>query len=242
MSEQFKQQASLTNEEKMARGSAWMTLGNVGSRLIGVIYILPWYYWMGSHGREANALFNMGYNVYALFLMISTAGIPAAIAKQVAHYNSKQQYELSHRLFKKALIFMGIVGLISAGIMYIASPALARMSGGGAELIPIMRSLSAAILIFPCMSVIRGFFQGNQDMRPYAVSQLAEQVIRVFYMLLATFIIIKVMHGDYLKAVEQSTFAAFIGALASMAALIYFWKKAEVQFEEIGRASCRERV
>lgn len=231
MSEQFKQQASLTNEEKMARGSAWMTLGNVGSRLIGVIYILPWYYWMGSHGREANALFNMGYNVYALFLMISTAGIPAAIAKQVAHYNSKQQYELSHRLFKKALIFMGIVGLISAGIMYIASPALARMSGGGAELIPIMRSLSAAILIFPCMSVIRGFFQGNQDMRPYAVSQLAEQVIRVFYMLLATFIIIKVMHGDYLKAVEQSTFAAFIGAIASMAALIYFWKKAEVQFE-----------
>ena len=231
MSEQFKQQASLTNEEKMARGSAWMTLGNVGSRLIGVIYILPWYYWMGSHGREANALFNMGYNVYALFLMISTAGIPAAIAKQVAHYNSKQQYELSHRLFKKALIFMGIVGLISAGIMYIASPSLARMSGGGAELIPIMRSLSAAILIFPCMSVIRGFFQGNQDMRPYAVSQLAEQVIRVFYMLLATFIIIKVMHGDYLKAVEQSTFAAFIGALASMAALIYFWKKAEVQFE-----------
>ena len=231
MSEQFKQQASLTNEEKMARGSAWMTLGNVGSRLIGVIYILPWYYWMGSHGREANALFNMGYNVYALFLMISTAGIPAAIAKQVAYYNSKQQYDLSHRLFKKALIFMGIVGLISAGIMYIASPALARMSGGGAELIPIMRSLSAAILIFPCMSVIRGFFQGNQDMRPYAVSQLAEQVIRVFYMLLATFIIIKVMHGDYLKAVEQSTFAAFIGALASMAALIYFWKKAEVQFE-----------
>lgn len=229
MSEQIKQQSSLSNEEKMARGSAWMTLGNVGSRLIGVIYILPWYYWMGSHGREANALFNMGYNVYALFLMISTAGIPAAIAKQVSYYNSKQQYELSHSLFKKSLIFMGIVGLISAGIMYVASPALAKMSGGGAELIPIMRSLSAAILIFPCMSVIRGFFQGNQDMRPYAVSQLAEQVIRVFYMLLATFIIIKVMHGDYLEAVEQSTFAAFIGAIASMAALMYFWKKAEVQ-------------
>ena len=43
MSEQFKQQASLTNEEKMARGSAWMTLGNVGSRLIGDKNILPRY-------------------------------------------------------------------------------------------------------------------------------------------------------------------------------------------------------
>ena len=30
MSEQVKQTTSLTNEEKMARGSAWMTLGNVG--------------------------------------------------------------------------------------------------------------------------------------------------------------------------------------------------------------------
>ncbi|HJF18909.1 MAG TPA: polysaccharide biosynthesis protein [Enterococcus columbae] len=231
MSAEYKQPSALTNEEKMARGSAWMTLGNVGSRLIGVIYILPWYAWMGTHGKEANALFNMGYNVYALFLMISTAGIPAAIAKQVAYYNSKQQYAQSQQLFKKALQFMGLIGLICAAIMYLASPLLARLSGGGAELIPVMHSLSAAILIFPCMSVIRGYFQGNQNMQPYAMSQLIEQVIRVFYMLLATFIIIKVMNGSYLTAVVQSTFAAFIGAIASLATLIYFLKKAQLQFE-----------
>ena len=231
MSAEYKQPSALTNEEKMARGSAWMTLGNVGSRLIGVIYILPWYAWMGTHGKEANALFNMGYNVYALFLMISTAGIPAAIAKQVAYYNSKQQYAQSQQLFKKALQFMGLIGLIGAAIMYLASPLLARLSGGGAELIPVMHSLSAAILIFPCMSVIRGYFQGNQNMQPYAMSQLIEQVIRVFYMLLATFIIIKVMNGSYLTAVVQSTFAAFIGAIASLATLIYFLKKAQLQFE-----------
>lgn len=75
----------LTTQEKMAQGSAWMTLGNIGSRLLGAIYILPWYYWMGANGDKANALFGMGYNVYALFLMISTAGIPAAIAKQISY-------------------------------------------------------------------------------------------------------------------------------------------------------------
>ena len=32
----------LTTQEKMAQGSAWMTLGNIGSRLLGAIYILPW--------------------------------------------------------------------------------------------------------------------------------------------------------------------------------------------------------
>ena len=43
--------------------------------------------------------------------------------------------------------------------MYLASPALAALSGGGPELVPTMRSLSLAVLVFPSMSVIRGYFQ-----------------------------------------------------------------------------------
>ena len=63
------------------------------------------------------------------------------------------------------------------------SPWLAHASGGGEELIPTMRSLSIAILVFPCMGVIRGYFQGNQEMMPYALSQIVEQVARIFYLL-----------------------------------------------------------
>ena len=55
------------------------------------------------------------------------------------------------------------------------------------DLIPIMQSLAWAVLIFPSMSVIRGFFQGMNNLKPYAMSQIAEQVIRVIWMLLATF-------------------------------------------------------
>ena len=209
----------LTTQEKMAQGSAWMTLGNIGSRLLGAIYILPWYYWMGANGDKANALFGMGYNVYALFLMISTAGIPAAIAKQISYYNSREEYRTSQRLFLRALQLMAGFGVVTAGIMYIAAPWLATASGGGEELIPTMRSLSVALLVFPCMSVMRGYFQGNQDMKPFAISQIVEQIARVFYMLLATFIIMRVVEGDYTSAVTQSTFAAFIGVLASV--LVY---------------------
>ena len=65
-------------------------------------------------------------------------------------------------------------------VMYLASPALAALSGGGPELVPTMRSLSLAVLVFPSMSVIRGYFQGNQEMMPFALSQIVEQVARVF--------------------------------------------------------------
>ncbi|KAF1303357.1 putative polysaccharide biosynthesis protein [Enterococcus sp. JM9B] len=232
--------AELTNEERMARGSAWMTIGNIGSRLLGAIYILPWYAWMGENAKAANALFNMGYNIYALFLMISTAGIPAAIAKQTAHYNSLNEYSTSRKLFIRALQVMGIFGIISAGIMYLLAPFLAEASGGGAELVPTMRSLSVAILVFPCMSVIRGYFQGFKDMRPFAISQIVEQIARVAYMLLATFIIMKTLNGEYTEAVTQSTFAAFIGVLASFAVLGYFLKKEKVRMDTLVEYSGQE--
>ncbi|WP_265459350.1 putative polysaccharide biosynthesis protein [Enterococcus sp. HY326] len=221
----------LTNQEKMARGSAWMTISNITSRLLGAIYIIPWIAMMGENGNAANGLFNMGYNFYALFLMISSAGIPSAIAKQTAHYNSLNEYGVSRRLFYKALKVMAIFGVVAGGLMYLASPLLADLSGGGEELIPALHSLSAAVIIFPVMAVIRGFFQGNQDMFPFALSQIVEQIARVFYMLLATFIIMQVMNGNYLDAVTQSTFAAFVGMIGSFAVLLYFLQRQKITLD-----------
>ena len=215
-----------TNQQKqMLLGTAWLTASNFISRLLGAIYIIPWYIWMGKHGAEANGLFTMGYNIYAWFLLISTAGVPVAVAKQVAKYNTMDQKDHSFTLIREFLKFMLLLGVIFAVVMYLLSPFFAHVSGVGKELIPVMQSLSWAVLVFPAMSVIRGFFQGFNNLKPYAMSQIAEQVIRVIWMLLATFFIMKLGTKDYVAAVTQSTFAAFVGMFASMAVLVYFlWK------------------
>ena len=212
-------------QAQMLRGTAWMTASNFISRLLGAAYIIPWYIWMGKYGPQANGLFTMGYNIYAWFLLISTAGVPVAVAKQVAKYNTRDQADHSFALIRGFLKFMGILGLGFAILMYLLSPVFASLSGGGKELIPIMQSLSWAVLIFPSMSVIRGFFQGFNNMKPYAISQIAEQVIRVIWMLLTTFFIMKIGSGDYVQAVTQSTFAAFIGMGASLLVLFYYLAK-----------------
>lgn len=212
-------------QAQMLRGTAWMTASNFISRLLGAAYIIPWYIWMGKYGPQANGLFTMGYNIYAWFLLISTAGVPVAVAKQVAKYNTRDQADHSFALIRGFLKFMGILGLGFAILMYLLSPVFASLSGGGKELIPIMQSLSWAVLIFPSMSVIRGFFQGFNNMKPYAISQIAEQVIRVIWMLLTTFFIMKIGSGDYVQAVTQSTFAAFIGMVASLLVLFYYLAK-----------------
>ena len=212
-------------QAQMLRGTAWLTASNFISRLLGAIYIIPWYIWMGTYAATANGLFTMGYNIYAWFLLISTAGIPVAVAKQVAKYNTMHEEEHSFALIRSFLGFMTVLGLAFALVLYLFAPWLADLSGVGKDLIPIMQSLAWAVLIFPSMSVIRGFFQGMNNLKPYAMSQIAEQVIRVIWMLLATFIIMKLGSKDYLSAVTQSTFAAFVGMVASFAVLLYFLYK-----------------
>lgn len=220
-----KKKKVLTQEELMLQGTVWSTASNFISRLLGVIYIIPWLIWMGQHATQANALFNMGYNVYAYFLLISTTGLNVAIAKQVAKYNSLNQKEHSYQLIRTTLKLMVILGLIFSVTMYLTSPIFSSMSGSDGQLIPIMHSLSLAVFIFPVMSVIRGIFQGHNNIKPYALSQIAEQIIRVIWMLTATFMIMKMGSGDYLHAVTQSTFAAFIGMIASMAVLVFYLAK-----------------
>lgn len=219
-----------TQQQQMVRGTAWLTASNFLSRLLGAFYIIPWYAWMGTHAEQANALFGMGYNIYAVFLLISTAGIPVAIAKQVSKYNALGQEETSYHLLRKILKLTGILGLIFAAIMYLGSPLLAAWSGGGEDLVRVMKSLSWALLIFPSMSVLRGFFQGFNNLKPYAMSQIAEQIIRVIWMLLTAYIIMNIGSGDYVNAVVQSTFAAFIGMIASVLVLVVFlWREGKWQ-------------
>jgi PST family polysaccharide transporter len=75
------------------------------------------------------------------------------------------------------------------------------------------------------MSLIRGFFQGHQSMGPTAVSQVIEQLVRIVFLLGATYLIINVLKGGMVLAVGYATFAAFVGAIGGMLVLIYYWMR-----------------
>ena len=214
---------SKDTQNTFLKGSAWMTFGSIASRILGALYIIPWYAWMGPYGNIANALTARSYNIYTIFILISTAGIPGAIAKQVAKYNALNEYGIGRKLFRKGLILMTILGIVSAAIMYFASPLLASNgSQSDPRQVAVMRSLSYAILIIPILSIMRGYFQGYADMMPSAMSQFVEQFARVVWMLLTAFVIMKLQHGSYVHAVIQSNLAAAVGALFGIGLLIWF--------------------
>ena len=209
-----------SDRSKMLAGSTWMTAGSIFSRILGAIYIIPWSIWFADKYLPANALYVQGYNVYATLLIIAIAGIPSAIAKQVAHYNALNEYGVGVKLYKRGLLLSITIGIICAGVFFWGAPIF---DNDNANVIPVMHSLAWAVLIIPSMSITRGFFQGYQDMAPSAISQFAEQLVRVAYMLLTAYLIMHVMHGNWITAVSQSTFAAFVGAVAGFLILGWYY-------------------
>lgn len=215
---------------KMITGSAWMTAGSITSRILGALYIIPWVTWLGAYSNEANALYAQGYNIYNMFLVIATAGIPSAISKMVAHYNGINQYGVSRRLYHSGMYVAMAMGVICTTVMMFGAR---LMDNGDPNMIPVIRSLAWAILIIPGMSITRGFLQGYNWMAPSAISQFVEQLFRVIYMLAATYFIMKIQNGSWVSAVSQSTFAAFIGAIGAVIVLGIAWMRHQREMNDL---------
>ncbi|WP_078544964.1 putative polysaccharide biosynthesis protein [Litchfieldia alkalitelluris] len=225
------------SESKLLRGTFILTLGTYISRILGMIYLIPFNALVGAIG---GALYSYGYGQYTIFLFISTAGFPLAVSKFVSKYNSLGDYHTGRRILKSGLLIMSVMGVLGCLVLYSLAPFFAEIVLGGSEtgnkledVILVMRMVSFALIIVPIMSLLRGFFQGYQSMGPTAVSQVVEQVIRIIFLLSAAYIVIKVMEGDIATAVAFATFAAFIGSIGGLAVLVWYWFKRKPYLDKL---------
>ncbi|MEI2388454.1 polysaccharide biosynthesis protein [Priestia megaterium] len=217
------------SDSKLLRGTFVLTLGTYVSRILGMIYLFPFAILVGTVG---GALFGYGYNQYAIYLSIATAGMPMAVSKFVSKYNALGDYYTSRRMYRAGMKLMLVTGILAFLLLYSLAPVMSRITLGGSDLnnsledvVMVMRMVSVALIVVPMMSLMRGFFQGHQSMGPTAVSQVVEQLVRVVFLLASTYIVIKVVHGSLALAVGFATMGAFVGALAGLAVLIWYWKK-----------------
>ncbi|MGG3927960.1 polysaccharide biosynthesis protein [Metabacillus fastidiosus] len=214
---------------KFLRGTFVLTLGTYISRILGMIYIIPFTALVGLNG---NLLYQTGYAQYTIFLSIATAGFPAAVSKYVSKYNALGDYETSRRMFKAGLRVMLLTGVLAFLVLFFLAPYFAKgalssdqLNGITVEDVTfVIRMVSTALLVVPIMSLIRGFFQGHQSMGPTAISQVIEQLVRIAFLLGATYYILKIMDGGNLVlAVGYATLAATVGAIGGLIVLMVYW-------------------
>ncbi|MEN1935190.1 polysaccharide biosynthesis protein [Paenibacillus sp. 102] len=215
---------------KVLKGTALLSGATMISRILGFIYFFPFQLLVGTQGV---ALYGYAYSWYGILLSFSTAGIPIAVSKFVAKYNALGDYSTSKKLYNSSVKLMLLMGFAGFLILFIGAPYISQFIIRSetpdpefiADVTLTMRALSFALIIVPAMSVTRGYFQGFQHMKPSAVSQVVEQIARVVFILVGSFIVSKLLGGSVASSVAVATFGAVIGAIASVSILIMYWKK-----------------
>ena len=161
-----------------------LAIAGILVRLIGMAYRIPL---QNKLGDDAMGIYSAAYNIYNIILLLSSYSIPLAVSKMVAARVSVKQYKNSYRIFKSAMMFSVVIGLIAAAICYFGAGFFAEKVLNMPDTVYAIRVLSPAIFIMAVLGVLRGYFQGQSTMIPTAVSQLLEQIVNAGISIAAAF-------------------------------------------------------
>ena len=188
-------------------------------KILGALYVIPFYKIIGSNG---GTLYSYAYNIYNLFLNISTAGIPVAIAMIISEYlalNMDDAKERAYKIGKKIILILSLVSflIVFLGADVIAKFIISDVSGGNpvSDIAYVIRAMSFCLIIIPFLSALRGYLQGHKYVVPTSYSQLIEQVVRIFVVIFGSYLVIKVFKKPVNVGVAVSLLGAFIGGLVA---------------------------
>ena len=147
------------------------------TKVIGFVYKIPLFNILGDAGAGH---FNVMYYIYNLLLTISTAGVPVALSRLISEARASSRPMQAKRYYSVGMMAFGAIGLVGSAVMFIFAPELAGLMKDDQVVLGV-RLLSPAVFFACVVSVLRGYAQGHNDMRPTAVSQIMEVVCKLVF-------------------------------------------------------------
>lgn len=213
-------------KDTFIKGAFISTICIIISKVLGIIYVIPFHAIIGDEG---GALYSYAYNIYTLFLNLSTVGIPLAISKIVSEYNALGYHDVKKRSYRLAVFITSITAIVSTIILMLFAYPFAQFIKGGVvggnsleDIAFVIRVCATAIFFVTLLSNMRGFLQGQTYIRVSAISQVVEQFIRVIVIVFGSYVFIRLF--GLKEAVGISVFGATAGAIV---AIFYLWIKAK---------------
>ena len=201
---------------KFIKGAAILGIAGIIIKVMGAVFRIPLTNWIGDTGMS---YYGFAYAIYGALLVLSTAGIPVAISKMVSERIAIGEYKNAHKVFKVATGLLFVIGMTSFLICFLGGEWItARLGNPGAALA--VQAISPALLFVPLFSAYRGYFQGRQNMNPTAVSEITEQLVRVF---IGLFLAYKLMETGVKEAAAGASFGASAGSIAGLVIIMLIY-------------------
>ncbi|MDF2566813.1 MAG: polysaccharide biosynthesis protein [Oscillospiraceae bacterium] len=163
-------------KQNLLQGAAVLGAAMIIVKILGAAFKIPVF---GMLGEVGTAYFNTAYSLFTPLYSLAIAGLPTAVAKIVAECETQGRFrdiKKTMRISTTLFILLGIIGTIALALF--AKPFIA-LSGvdDGAYLATVMIAPS---LLFLCLtSAFRGYYEGLRNMKPTAVSEIVEVIVKV---------------------------------------------------------------
>lgn len=197
------------SKTKFIKQAAILAIASLLVRLLGFLYRLPLTNMLGDEG---NGIYSAGFYLYNFFLVMSSAGLPAAISKIVSEKVALEEYRNVKKTFKISLILSSTVGLIFSIVMFVSARFFCNIIGSPDSYYTIL-TLSPTVFIVSVMSVFRGYFQGLGTTVPTALSQVIEQIFNAIFSIYLAYLLVGI---SLPLGAAGGTMGTGIGALAGL--------------------------
>lgn len=217
-----------TKKESFVKGTLILAAAALVARVLGLAQRVPLEHLFNVTG---NAAFTQANNVYLLLLPLATAGIPSTLSKMVSERYALNRPQEAQQVYRAALIFAAVVGVLMSVTLYIVAPYYAQSSKVPESTLAI-RAIAPALLLFPAIAMMRGYFQGRNNMMAGGISQIVEQIARVSTAILLAFILLKQGYSNTWMAAGAS-FGSVLGSVAAFGVMLYYARKLRRSEEKI---------
>ncbi|MBB6449507.1 stage V sporulation protein B [Geomicrobium halophilum] len=157
-------------------GALMLIAAGLITRILGFINKIVVARIMGSEGM---GLYMMAVPSLLLIITLTQLGLPVAISKLIAEAEAHGEHERKKRILIVSLILTGSLSIVLTTAMIAFAPLLASFLLTDTRAIYPLMAIIPIVPIVALSAVMRGYFQGMQNMRPIAYSQVIEQVVRI---------------------------------------------------------------
>lgn len=203
------------------KGAAVMTFSMVIVKVLGFadkILISNLYAYFGdSYAAIGTGLYSNAYEIYIPLFTIATAGFPIAVSRLISESLSQKRYNDVRQIHKVSIPFFSITGTVCFLIMFCSSFFYINVINSPYSLYA-MLMLSPAILFGCLVSIYRGYFEGQRNMFPTAISEIIEAGSKLIFGLGIAYVIMKIGSDGY-KATGKVFGLTFSGKNAELDAM-----------------------
>ncbi|MCM3748222.1 polysaccharide biosynthesis protein [Paenibacillus pasadenensis] len=211
----------MSKKDSLIRGTLILAAAALIARVLGLFQRVPLDYLFTGGGSGYLAIAN---NVYLYLLVIATAGIPSAISKMVSERYALGRPDEAQRIYRAGLLFGAVTGVLLAVLLYVLAPWYATHIVKSPEATSSVRAIAPALILFPVIAMMRGYFQGRQMMSAGGISQIMEQIARVVLGIALAVTVFNWGWGDSWVS-AAATFGSVFGSVGAFLVMLYYARK-----------------